>query len=98
MTLTVYNELEQGSDEWLEARRGLITASELNRILTPQLTIANNVKTRAHAFELAAQRLSGYTEPQWIGDSMLRGWADEIKARERYSAEIAPVREIGGRC
>lgn len=98
MTLTIYDELEQGSDEWLEARRGLITASELNLILTPTLKIANNEKTRAHAFELAAQRISGYTEPQWIGDNMLRGWADEIKARERYSAEIAPVSEIGGMC
>src|SRR5690606_12271242 len=98
MTLTIHNELEQGSDEWLEVRRGLITASELNLILTPTLKIANNEKTRAHAFELAAQRLSGYTEPQWIGDNALRGWADEIKARDRYIAEIAPVSEIGGMC
>lgn len=98
MTLTVYEELEQGSDDWLEARRGLITASELNLILTPTLKVANNEKTRAHAYELAAQRLSGYTEPQWIGDNMLRGWADEIKARDRYSEEIAPVVEVGGMC
>lgn len=98
MTLTIYNELEQGSDEWLEVRRGLITASELNMILTPTLKIANNEKTRAHAYELAAQRLSGYTEPSYVGDNMLRGWADEIKARDRYSAEIAPVVEVGGMC
>lgn len=96
--LTIHETLEQGSDDWLEARRGLITASELNLILTPTLKIANNEKTRAHAYELAAQRLSGYTEPQWIGDNHLRGWADEIKARDRYSAEIAPVRDIGGMC
>lgn len=96
--LTIHETLEQGGDEWLEARRGLITASELNLILTPTLKIANNEKTRAHAYELAAQRLSGYTEPQWIGDSMLRGFRDEVKARDRYSAEIAPVSEIGGMC
>jgi len=98
LTLKIHEHLEQGSTDWLEARRGLMTASELNLILTPTLKIANNEKTRSHAFELAAQRLSGYTEPQWIGDSMLRGWADEIKARERYSADIAPVSEIGGMC
>lgn len=98
MTMTIHETLEQGSDEWLEARRGLITSSELNLILTPTLRQANNEKTRAHAYELAAQRLSGYTEPQWIGDSMLRGFRDEIKARDRYSAEIAPVVEVGGMC
>ena len=98
MTLDIYDDLEQGTDDWLNARRGLMTSSELSLILTPTLRQANNEKTRAHAYELAAQRLSGYTEPSYVGDNMLRGWADEIKARDRYSAEIAPVVEVGGMC
>ena len=98
MTLTIHETLEQGSDQWFEARRGLMSASELNLILTPTLKLANNDKTRTHAFELAAQRLSGYTEPSYVGDNMLRGWADEIKARDRYSEEIKPVTEVGGMC
>lgn len=96
--LTTYPELEQGSDAWLDARRGLMTASELNLILTPTLKLANNEKTRAHAYELAAQRISGYTEPSYIGDNMLRGWADETRARDLYSEHRAPVVEIGGMC
>jgi predicted phage-related endonuclease len=96
MTLTTYPELEQGSDEWLQARCGLMTCSELNLILTPTLKTADNENTRKHVFELAAQRLTGYTEPSYIGDNMLRGWADEIKARDLYSERIAPVQEIGG--
>lgn len=98
MTLTIYEELEQGSDEWLEARRGLITASELNLILTPTLKIANNDNTRAHAYELAAQRITGYTEPKYIGDNALRGWRDEITARELYSERFSTALEIGGMC
>ena len=98
MTLTTYEELEQGSNAWLEARRGLITASELNLILTPNLKIANNDKTRAHAYELAAQRITGYTEPKYIGDNALRGWRDEITARELYSERFESVYEIGGMC
>jgi hypothetical protein len=59
MTLTLHKKLMQGSDEWLEARRGLITASEMSLILTPKLKIANNDKTRTHVYELLAQRVKG---------------------------------------
>ncbi len=96
MTLTTYPELEQGSHEWHNARCGLMTCSELGLILTPTLKLADNEKTRIHVFELAAQRLTKYVEPSYIGDNMLRGWADEIRARDLYSERIAPVQEIGG--
>lgn len=99
MTLTVYEELEQGSEQWHAARCGLITASELDRVMTPgTLKPANNDKTRQHVYELAAQRINQYVEPTYIGDNMLRGWADEIKAREKYSDFRAPVVEVGGMC
>lgn len=94
--LTIHKTLEQGSEAWLEARRGLMTASELSLVLTPQLKIADNEKTRLHAFELAAQRLTGHTEPSYIGENAMRGWADEIRARDLYSEHFQPVREIGG--
>jgi len=97
MTLTVYEELEQGSDEWHAARCGLITASELDRIMTPAtLKPSNNDKTRQHVYELAAQRINSYVEPSYVGDNMLRGWADEIRARDKYSENHEPVIEVGG--
>lgn len=96
--LRIYEDLEQGSDQWLDARRGLMTASNLNHILTPTLKPSNNEKTRAECFELAAQRLTGYTEPSYIGENAMRGWADEIRARDLYSEHFQPVREIGGMC
>ena len=97
MKLTIYEELEQGSDLWHQARCGLITASELDRIMTPgTLKPANNDKTRQHVYELAAQRINQYVEPSYVGDNMLRGWADEIKAREKYSERFASVTEVGG--
>ena len=95
MIIHYHNDLIQGSDEWLAARCGLITASEVKLILTPTLKVANNDKTRAHVFELLAQRISGYVEPQYVGDDMLRGWADEITARDLYSQHHAPVQEVG---
>ena len=90
-----HNDLIQGSDDWLSARCGLITASEVRLIMTPTLKVANNDKSRAHLWELLAQRISGYVEPQYVGDEMLRGWADEITARDLYSQHHAPVQEVG---
>ena len=34
MTLHEYTDLEQGSDEWLAARRGIVTASVVGQLLT----------------------------------------------------------------
>ncbi|CAB4120796.1 phage_rel_nuc, putative phage-type endonuclease [uncultured Caudovirales phage] len=85
----------QGSDEWLQMRCGLITASEMRLILTPTLKVANNDKTRAHAYELAFQRLTQFVEPQYVSDAMLRGQEDEIYARAAYAEHFAPVQECG---
>lgn len=95
MTITYHNDLIQGSDEWHAARCGLITASEMKLILTPTLKAANNDKTRAHVWELAAQRITEYVEPTYIGEAMLRGHEDEIIARGLYAEHFAPVEEVG---
>jgi predicted phage-related endonuclease len=91
----VHCEFEQGSQRWLEARCGLLTASEFDRILTPTLKVADNPKTRAHLWEMAAQRITSYVEPQYISDAMLRGQEDEILAREDYAKHYAPVQQCG---
>lgn len=95
MTITYHPELVQGSDEWHDARRGLITAGSMKLILTPTLKMASNDKERSHLFELLAQRITGYTEPAYVSDDMLRGREDEILARALYSEKYAPVTEIG---
>jgi predicted phage-related endonuclease len=95
MTVTYHRDLIQGSDEWHQARLGLLTASEFKLILTPTLKIANNDKLRAHVWEIAAQRITNYVEPTYIGDEMLRGMDDEILARDLYSKHHAPVDEVG---
>ena len=91
----IHEGLEQGTPEWLAARRGLMTASEMNLVLTPTLKPSNNDKTRAHIYEIAAQRITDWTEPTYVGDAMLRGHADEITARDLYNDRIDPVEEKG---
>lgn len=95
MTITIYRHLIQGTDEWLAARCGMLTASEMKLIVTPTLKAASNDKERAHLYELAAQRITGYVEPAYISDDMLRGEADEAEARVLYAQHYAPVEEVG---
>lgn len=95
MGIVIHEDLVQGSDEWLQARCGLLTASEFGLILTPTLKIASNAKERAHCWEMAAQRITRYVEPQYVSDAMLRGHEDEILARALYSEKYAPVTEVG---
>ncbi len=88
-------DFDQGSEQWLAARCGLLTASEMKLILTPTLKIADNDKTRQHVWEIAAQRITGYVEPHYIGDDMLRGQEDEVRARLAYGAKFDAVTECG---
>ncbi len=90
-----FPDLIQGSDEWIAARCGLLTASEMKLILTPTLKVASNEKEKSHLYELLAQRITGYVEPHYISDDMLRGQEDEITARALYAEKYAPVREMG---
>jgi len=46
-------------------------------------------------WELAAQRITKYVEPTYIGDDMLRGMDDEIAARALYEEAYAPVTTMG---
>lgn len=95
MTPTYHHALHQGSEEWLAARCGLLTASEMKLVLTPTLKVANNEKVRAHVYELAAQRITRYVEPHYVSDDMLRGIEDEVEARILYDATYAPVQDCG---
>lgn len=91
----IEHDVLQGSDEWLELRRGKITASEMCLLMTPTWKPANNDKSRAHLYELLAQRITGFVEPRHMSDDMARGHNDEPLARALYSERYAPVRQVG---
>ena len=96
MSIIFHRDLLQGSDEWLAARCGLLTASEMGRIITAKtLKVASNDKATAHFCELLAQRITRHVEPHYVSDDMLRGQADEIEARALYGRHRAAVQEVG---
>lgn len=95
MTVTVHKDVVQGSDEWFALRCGILTASEMDKCITPTLKIADNDDTRSHVFELLAQRINQYVEPSYVSDDMMRGHEEEVLARIAYSEKYAPVEDVG---
>ena len=96
MSLHVYEGLDQGSDEWLAARCGLVTASTVGQLITPKtIRPASNDTARALTVHLAAERITGYVEPVHVSADMERGTLDEPFARDLYSEHYEPVGELG---
>lgn len=91
-----HEQFEQGSQHWLDARCGLLTASEMKLVLTEKtLKVCDNDKIRAHIYELAAQRITKFVEPIFESFDMIRGKNDELEARARYAEAYGPVEEVG---
>ena len=95
MSIKTYTDLEQGSDLWLEARCGLLTASVIGKLLTPTLRVADNETSRGVINTLAAERLTGHVEYVHPNFDMQRGTDDEPVARAVYAEHYAPVDEVG---
>ena len=95
MSLVIYNELEQGEAAWLGARCGIITASQMHKLVTPTLKTADNETSRGLTLTLAAERLTGEVEFVYPSHAMQRGTEDEPLARAVYAEHHAPVDEVG---
>ncbi|MDA8438699.1 MAG: YqaJ viral recombinase family protein [Propionibacterium sp.] len=86
MTTTILR-MEQRSGEWLEARRGIITASQIGPLITPKtLKVSEGKAARGVAIALAAERISGIVESNFITSDMWRGIEEEPLARAAYEA------------
>lgn len=96
MTLRTYDKLLQGSDEWHNQRRGMVTASVVGKLITTKtLKPASNPESRNLTGLLVAERITGWTEDTFISDDMYRGIEDEPKARTKYAEHYALVTETG---
>jgi hypothetical protein len=150
VTLHLFPDVIQGTDEWHDQRRGIVTASAVGRLVTvsrltaidyacpacetaagepcrskvkrdgeagaPIKTLhpervaasiekrddsalvfstADNDESRGLTALLVAERITGYTDPTYISDDMLRGIEDEPLALEKYAEHYAPVETTG---
>ncbi|MFN2347092.1 MAG: lambda exonuclease family protein [Dermatophilaceae bacterium] len=143
MTLNEYPDVIQGSDEWHDQRRGIVTASVVGQLVSvgsadgldvgcatcgavaespcfsltrkeptpiktlhpgrialaasrpPVISVADNEKSRSLVATLAAERVTGWTDPVFVSSDMMRGTLDEPFARNLYDEHYSPVTEIG---
>jgi hypothetical protein len=92
LMITHHTEIDQGSGAWMAMRCGMLTASQVSLIVTPaKLMAAANEKERDFLYEIVAQRATGFVEPHYVSNDMLRGEQEEILARDLYSEKYAPV-------
>lgn len=97
MTLHTYPDVVQGTPQWDDLRRGMVTASVVGQLVTPStLKVASNPASRALAALLVAERITGFTDPTYVSDDMERGWEDEPRAVAKYSEDRdIEVQEMG---
>lgn len=96
MTVTTHDNIAQGTEEWIALRRGMVTASVVGQLVTAKtLKPAANDYSRALTTSLVAERITGWTDPVYVSNDMLRGTMDEPIARDLYIRHYAPVTETG---
>ena len=84
MTIKYYRDLKQGTEEWLRARLGIVTASRVKDLLTSTFKPAKGKVVQTYANELASQRITGRLPPQIKGYHLERGHIEEDLAIKAY--------------
>ena len=89
---------QQGSQEWMEARAGIATASEFHRIITPVNGSLSNGAAK-YIDELLAERIAGVDSDEadyFVSKQMARGHTLEPKARAQYAFDTGlDVKQVG---
>lgn len=86
---------EQGSEEWLAARLGRVTASRVSDVIAKTKT-GYSTSRAAYMAELICERLTGKQADSFTNDDMRRGTELEPIARAMYEIQTErTVRQVG---
>ena len=88
-------EVEQGTPDWHEVRRGILTASVVGALITGAGKLSQSEGARSLMRHLTAERITGHTEPTFVSDLMEQGHFEEELARDLYSKTYEPVTQAG---
>jgi putative phage-type endonuclease len=80
---SIIREIEQGTDAWLELRKGKVTASRVADVLAKTKTGVSASRGN-YLIELALQRVTGVIEPSFMNDAMQWGKDNEQTARTAF--------------
>lgn len=90
------HDVDQGSPEWFKLRAGIITASELDAIITPAFKLRDSHGVDAYAARKIAERWTGSPLQTFSGGSMEQGTILETEAIPWLSFETSrEIRRVG---
>jgi len=84
--MIVHNDV-QGSDEWLESRRGVITGSRFRDARDRLKNGDMSAKAKLYAMDVARERFGGLVAPTFQNAAMRTGTEQEPVARQHYEAK-----------
>lgn len=85
-------DVEQGTDEWLKARLGMITGTRLKSVM------GGKQAQETLMYELLAEQLSGQQETIWVNDAMRWGTEHEAEAVDMFEKKKRKKSGIVGFC
>ena len=96
-THNYFYSVEQGSDEWHDLRRGMVTASTIGTLITPKTVKVSKAQTgKTKLLEIAAERITQRSEEPITSRDIERGYFYEPIARDEYAKHYdVEIVEIG---
>ena len=85
----------QGSDEWLKKRLGMVTASQIDILVTPKGKVSTGKTVDQFACKIAAERQFAFIEDNYQSFDMMRGHYQEEIARDIYNDAFDEVDKVG---
>lgn len=82
--MEIYRDIEQGSDEWRQARCGIVTASMFKTVLANGKGGGESITRRKYMYALAGERVTGEPAETFSNKHMDRGRSMEAEARRFY--------------
>lgn len=92
----VWSTAQQGSSEWLDARRGVITGSRFKDARDFTAKGLSTAKRDGYAMDLAREREGGIVPPIFQNSAMKTGTEQEPIARMKYEARTGELVEEAG--
>lgn len=77
--------IEQGTDAWLESRRGKVTASRIADVMSKGRGSAPSVTRQKYLVQIALERLTGCVANGYTNAAMQWGTDNEPMARDQYA-------------
>jgi hypothetical protein len=89
--MQIIKNIDQGSDEWIQLRLGVATASNFDKIITAGGKQSTTLEK--YALQLATDKMLTTPEPSYKNEAMIRGTELEPLARETYQEETFNIVE-----